>query len=454
MKYEELRKQYTEFYYHSFDIEDLQDAYRFTFHFEAKGLSEFAPTMTITKPKDIPSHLNTKYVKEAAFSLGMVELISYWKIACPENVIVECGKLDDYQIAWWKKLYFHGLGEFFYVNNIPLDPDGFMHLSSCGEQISGDSYDAEVKGNLIPVGGGKDSFVTLDVLTPYKKDNCAFIINPVISAVNSAHAAGYKEGKDLIINQRTLDPRMLALNKQGYLNGHTPFSAMAAFASYLTALIYERKYITLSNESSANESTIKGSTVNHQYSKTFEFEKDFHEYCKRYLTLDIQYFSLLRPLSELQIAGLFSRLTSYLPVFRSCNVGSKKGEWCGHCAKCLFVCCMLCAYLDDKTIVNIFHTDMLNDPSMKELFEQLTGILDDKPFECVGTRDEVNIALCMSIRHHENNHETLPELLSWYKTSTYYEAYKDKSVDMLAFNEENNLPLEYAEILKRKLREF
>ena len=87
---------------------------------------------------------------------------------------------------------------------------------------------------------------------------------------------------------------MLALNKQGYLNGHTPFSAMAAFASYLTALIYERKYITLSNESSANESTIKGSTVNHQYSKTFEFEKDFHEYCKRYLTLDIQYFSLLR----------------------------------------------------------------------------------------------------------------------------------------------------------------
>ena len=105
MKYEELRKQYTEFYYHSFDIEDLQDAYRFTFHFEAKGLSEFAPTMTIPKPKDIPSHLNTKYVKEAAFSLGMVELISYWKIACPENVIVECGKLDDYQIAWWKKLW-------------------------------------------------------------------------------------------------------------------------------------------------------------------------------------------------------------------------------------------------------------------------------------------------------------------------------------------------------------
>ncbi len=454
MNYEELRQKYTEFYFHDFDIEDLEDSYRFTYHFETKGLSEFEPTMTIPKPKDILSHIHTKLVKEAAFSLGMVELISYWKIACPKKVIIECAHLEDYQIKWWKKLYFHGLGEFFYINHIPLDPEGFMELSSCGKDIEGEEYHATVKGNLIPVGGGKDSFVSLDLLSAYKNDNCAFIINPVISAVNSAHAAGYTEGKDLIINRRTLDPRMLELNKQGYLNGHTPFSAMAAFASYLTALIYERKYITLSNESSANESTIKGSTVNHQYSKTFEFEKDFQEYTERYLTDEIQYFSLLRPLSELQIAGLFSRLDNYLSVFRSCNVGSKTGEWCGHCAKCLFVCCILSAYLEDSKIVDIFGTDMLNDESMKELFEQLTGILDDKPFECVGTRDEVNIAVCMSIRHHEQNQKQLPLLYAYYKTTKYYEVYKDKTVNMLSFNEENHLPEQYKELVKRKLREF
>lgn len=454
MNYEELRQKYTEFYFHDFDIEDLEDSYRFTYHFETKGLSAFEPTMTIPKPKDIPSHIQTRLVKEAALSLGMVELISYWKIACPKKVIIECAHLDEYQIKWWKKLYFHGLGEFFYINHIPLDPEGFMELTSCGKEMEGEEYQATVKGNLIPVGGGKDSFVSLDLLSAYKEDNCAFIINPVISAVNSAHAAGYTEGKDLIINRRTLDHRMLDLNKQGYLNGHTPFSAMAAFASYLTALIYERKYITLSNESSANESTIKGSTVNHQYSKTFEFEKDFQEYTKRYLTDEIQYFSLLRPLSELQIAGLFSRLNDYLPVFRSCNVGSKTGEWCGHCAKCLFVCCILSAYLDDSKIVDIFGTDMLNDESMKELFEQLTGILDDKPFECVGTRDEVNIAVCMSIRHHEHNQKSLPLLYSYYKTTKYYEVYKDKTVNMLSFNEENHLPEQYKELVKRKLREF
>lgn len=453
MQYNELRKQYTNFYYHSYEVEELDDAYRFTYYLEAEGLSAFTPTFTIPKPNHIPSHINTDLVQQAAFSLGMVELISYWKIACPKHVIVECAQLDAYQIAWWKKLYFYGLGEFFYTNGIPLDAEGFMDLTSSGTNQQFPHYETNVKGNLIPVGGGKDSFVTLDILSAFKQDNCAFIINPVISAVNSAHAAGYKEGKDLIITKRTLDARMLELNKQGYLNGHTPFSAMAAFASYLTALIYERKYITLSNEASANESTIKGSSVNHQYSKTYAFEMDFYEYTKRYLTTDIQYFSLLRPLSELQIAGLFSKLDAYLPVFRSCNVGSKKGEWCGHCAKCLFVYCMLSAYLPDNKLVDIFQTDMLNDVSMKALFEQLTGILDDKPFECVGTRDEVNIAVCMSIRHHEQENTPLPFLYAYYKTTKYYTVYRDMQVDMLAYNTENNLPKQYEEIVKRKIGE-
>lgn len=450
MNYEDLRKQYTHFYYHGFDIDETEDSIRITYHMDTEGLSCFEPTFTLPRSKNDTNVLNTKLFKDCVFSLGMVELISYWKIACPKEVIVECGHLDDYQKAWWKKLYFHGLGEFFYKNDIPLDPEGFMTLTSTGEELKGEAYTNEVQGNLIPVGGGKDSFVTLDLLKEYRDDNCAFIINPVISAVNSAHACGYREGKDLIIAKRTLDERMLALNKQGYLNGHTPFSALAAFASYLTSVVYGRKYITLSNESSANESTIKGSTVNHQYSKTFAFESDFQEYCARYLDQRIEYFSLLRPLSELQIAGLFSRLTEYLPVFRSCNVGSKKGEWCGHCAKCLFVCCMLSAYLDDQILVDIFGSDMLNDPTMKELFEQLTGILDDKPFECVGTRDEVNIAVCMSIRNHKGNR--LPLLYEYYLSTSYYEAYKDRSVDMTAYNEENHLPEQYERLLKRKLK--
>ena len=327
-----------------------------------------------------------------------------------------------------------------------------MEIISEGRPQTGTDWFPEVKGNLIPVGGGKDSFVTLDVLSPYKKDNLAFIINPVISAVNSAHAAGYEEGKDLLIAQRTLDPSMLELNRQGYLNGHTPFSAMVAFATYLTAFVHGRKYITLSNESSANESTIKGSTVNHQYSKTFEFEQDFHTYSHIYLRDDIMYFSLLRPISELQITGLFSRMKDYHPVFRSCNVGSKKGVWCGHCAKCLFVCIMLSAYLSQDEIIPIFGVDMLNDETLLDLFEQLTGIVDDKPFECVGTRDEVNTAVCMAVSRMIKDGRPVPYLYRRYTESAYYEAYRDRTVDMRAWNGENLLPETYQEILKNRLR--
>ena len=451
MDYQQLREQYKEFYYHSFTIVQREKEIGITYNLEIKGLSSFHPTFTLPVPRG-SKIAETKLFRTAAFSLGMVELISYWKISCPPHVIIECGILDEEQIQWWKKLYLHGLGEFFYKNEINVDSHTFMDLKSTGAEIVGVPLQQNYAGNLIPIGGGKDSFVTLHLLEPYKDENCAFIINNIISAVNAAHAAGYEEGKNLLVVKRTLDPNMLALNRQGYLNGHTPFSAMAAFASYMTALVWGRKYITLSNESSANEPTIKGSDVNHQYSKTFEFEQDFNAYTKKYLTDEIHYFSLLRPLSELQIAGIFSKLTSYLPVFRSCNVGQKNGEWCGHCAKCLFVCLMMSAYLEPKDITAIFGSDMLNDPEMRELFQQLTGICDDKPFECVGTREEVNIAICMSIRHQQAKNKALPLLFEEYKKTKYYKFYKDMNVNMLAFNEENHLPQSYAKIVKEELR--
>ncbi len=439
MEYNDLKTRYPVFWYHDFTLIESDEEFRVQFDFEIQGLSHFNPDFIIAKPKGGDVFSNLRAVREAAFSLGMVELISYWKLTCAPTVIVECGRLNEDQIRWWKKLYFHGLGEFFYKNNIHVDMDGFMNLTSTGEAITGQMDQRVYHGNLIPVGGGKDSFVSLELLKDSKEDNHAFVINHVMSAVHAAFAAGYR-GESLIIAERTLDSRMLEFNKCGFLNGHTPFSALCAFAASLTAIIYGIQNICLSNEDSANESTIKDSTVNHQYSKTFMFEQDFKHYMDTYITPEVHYFSLLRPLSELQIAGLFSTLTDYLPVFRSCNVGQKEEKWCGHCAKCLFVCVLLSAYLDDETLVNIFHADMLNDPTMYDLLAQLTGISDNKPFECVGTRDEVNVAINMSISNHLNQNKPIPYLYQKYMESPYYDYYKNKSVDWDSFQEENLVP--------------
>ena len=118
---------------------------------------------------------------------------------------------------------------------------------------------------------------------------------------------------------------MLQLNAEGYLNGHTPFSALLAFLTLLIGVGSGSKYIALSNESSANESTVPGTDINHQYSKSIEFERDFRDYVSQHLSEEIQYFSFLRPLNEMQIASLFAQCEAYHPVFRSCNAGSTKG---------------------------------------------------------------------------------------------------------------------------------
>lgn len=446
MKYKLFREKYPNFVFHGFNIYEDDNEIRIIYDFEIVGLSFFNPTWTIKK-KDKNTYSKYKNFKETVFSLGMVELVSYWKITCSPNVLIKPSFLDEYQINWWKKQYFYGLGEFFYINNIKADIDSFMEIETSDIKIDGEENNNIYKGNLIPVGGGKDSFVSLEILKDLFDENDAYVINNVISAINASYSAGYK---DKLINvKRTLDQRMLDLNAQGFLNGHTPFSAIVAFSSILVSIIYQKKYVCLSNEASANESTILDEEVNHQYSKSYEFEVDFNEYVSKYITKEIKYFSLLRPLSELIITHIFSQLKKYHNVFRSCNVGSKKGVWCNKCAKCLFVYVMLSAYMSDEELISIFGTNMLEDEEMYETLKELSGIKDNKPFECVGTRDEVVVAITKAIKLRGDK---LPLL---YKKYLSEDNAKLNDYDIYQyFNDEHLVPKYHLDILKEKIGGF
>jgi hypothetical protein len=243
------------------------------------------------------------------------------------------------------------------------------------------------------------------------------IVNPRGATLNCVKTAGYGENDFIVIN-RTLDPTMLQLNAEGYLNGHTPFSALLAFISVLVAFGSRSKYIALSNENSANESTVPGTNINHQYSKSIEFERDFRNYVAENLNNKVQYFSFLRPLSELQIASLFAQCEAYHPVFRSCNVGSKTDSWCGHCPKCLFTWIILSPFLSREKLTAIFGMDLMADASLQPIMEELNGTAVVKPFECVGTVEEVracdeaargNRNAVNEILHRFNNEHFLPE---------------------------------------------
>ncbi|MCH5325139.1 MAG: hypothetical protein J1E39_07980 [Eubacterium sp.] len=438
--YETLRQKHKEFIYHSYTI----DEDGFSFHFSI-GEYEFHPSWKYDKGSLENISPLGEYI---IFNIGMAELVSYWKCACPPVVRVNCGSLTAEQCRWWKKLYFNGLGEFFYRNKINADFEDFMTIIPQSDAAPDAKIDKPLSGFLVPVGGGKDSVVSLELLRQYHDDTLCYIINPRGATVKCANAAGFDDS-GIVGVRRTIDKELLARNADGYLNGHTPFSAVVAFSAYLFAYLNGKKYIALSNESSANETYVKGKNVNHQYSKSTEFERDFREYTDQYLggSDGTEYFSLLRPLSEYRIASIFVRYKQYFPVFQSCNLGSKTDSWCANCAKCLYVYILLAAFLDDETLTGIFGRNMLEDEKLSEIFDGLIYEDIDKPFECVGTKSEVRYALYQAAQLRT---EKMPVLLDG-----YIKKYPDRPADAEDienyFDSENYVPRQLLQLVKQAL---
>jgi hypothetical protein len=452
LKFKEYRKQYVEFYYNSYSINEDEKVIYIEYEFEIQKLTKFNPKLKIMKKNLNFKDLKSEYVKNMVFHIGMIELISYWKVTCSPKVIIKCGYIDEEQKKWWKKTYYNGLGELFYINGIKISIEEFMEIGCTDEKNKLEYQEIidESDGYIVPIGGGKDSIVTLEVLNIDKENDYCLIINPKPVTLKCAEIAGIKED-NIIEVYREIDKNVIELNKSGYINGHTPFSTMLAFVSYFVAYLVSKKYIALSNESSANESNVQGEKINHQYSKSFEFECDFEEYSKKYLKAPVKYFSFLRPLNELQISKIFSKKEKYHQVFKSCNVGSKEKEWrwCCNCAKCLFAYIILSPYLYKEKLVNIFGEDLFENKDLLVTFLELTGNGETKPFDCVGTFEEVNFAISKTIQILESKKEKLPYLLKYYKEN--YNILDIKSDITKRYNIENNLNEEQNELLRKEV---
>ena len=466
-KFDALRKEFATFTFESQTVKRENGALFLAFDFNLDDRYQFRPTLEIpARPFFDWESIPEEQLQALAFQIGMTELVSYWKIACPKSVVVKPFALTESQKAFWKKLYYNGLGEFLYLNSISVSEADLMELDSgqplpmsflrrtCEGMESMGSVKFEER-TLVPIGGGKDSVVTLECLRN-KMPVIPLIVNPRGATLNCVKTAGYKENEFIVIN-RTLDPTMLKLNAEGYLNGHTPFSALLAFISVLVAFGSRSKYIALSNENSANESTVPGTNINHQYSKSIEFESDFRRYVAENLNDEVQYFSFLRPLSELQIASLFAQCEAYHPVFRSCNAGSKTDSWCGKCPKCLFTWIILSPFLSREKLTAIFGKDLMADESLRPILEELNGTAAVKPFECVGTVEEVRACLKdagISIGSVTDNLDKVPEPVEGpiqkVKVPEPVEGPTVKEI-LNRFNTNHFLPPQFEQILKNRL---
>jgi hypothetical protein len=467
--FDALRVRHPRFTYEDYAVERVGDDLRFTFSFTMAPDIAFAPTTTLravdrTRLAAVPAEA----LDTLAFHVGMIELLSYWKTACAPEIVIKAGALDADQVAWWRDLVLHGMREFFFVNGIDFRQDDlFTLVTSTRAGRPAARFDAALPADedLVLVSGGKDSAFTLEFLRESGHRVRALFLNPAPAARDVARVAGCERA---VVVERTLDPTMLAMNRQGYLNGHTPFSAYLAFLGALCAVVYGHRHVVVSNERSCDEPAAHylGADVIHQYSKTYRFEEMVAAYVRRHLASDARFWSLLRPLYELQVVKLFSAFPRQFPVFRSCNAGSKANAWCGRCAKCLSIYTALYPFVSEVEIRAIFGDDLFARADLVPLARALAGLTDTRPLECVGAIDETLAAFHLSVTKASARDLTahggqmtgmgrpLPPVLAWFaeEVAPRHPELGATAERILAdWSDRHGLPPEYAAALRARL---
>lgn len=329
--------------------------------------------------------------------LHLVAGVSYYKTRVPARM--EGADIPAPMAAFLHQLYVKGLAEFAHVNQVDLGGRVNFEAMTAAETAPARHPQELVLPDraLVAMGGGKDSLVALDMLQQRGIEVQPICVGGSSLIEDTVRAAGLP----LIRVQRTLAPELVQMNNEGALNGHVPVTAINSAVLLCAAILYGFRFVVFANERSADEATLETprGAVNHQYSKSSEFEAGFRAMVAQRVSPDIEYFSILRPLSELAIARRFAKLTRYHPVFSSCNRnfhldGSRNaGRWCGDCPKCRFTALALGLYLSPAEVAAIQGGDLLDDPQQVDGFRALCELGADKPFECVGESGESRAAL-------------------------------------------------------------
>jgi UDP-N-acetyl-alpha-D-muramoyl-L-alanyl-L-glutamate epimerase len=328
--------------------------------------------------------------------------VSYYKAAAASDITVEV-PLGTASRAAVVACYTEGLGEFLFRNALPYPPQLNWHWS--GATPSPASHQPASNHAIMAFGGGKDSHAAMALMN---KAGLTYEPVSIILDAKVGDRLAHMIGEPLTFIHRQISPEIirLAREKQGY-NGHVPITAINSAILTTYAAMQGAGAVIFANERGASKPTIMhhGHAINHQYSKSIAFEGLMRAALSECVGDSPQWFSLLRPFSELWIAReVATKAKPAHDKFTSCNrnfvfAGTKvlaDGErWCGICPKCVFTAAIFAPHCDAPEMETIFGKDILGNETNVQMTRNLTGLGNMKPWECVGDVEDTAAALAM-----------------------------------------------------------
>lgn len=397
--------------YPTFRVEDARaipvpTGVRLEFSFSA-GDTRFRPTVELTglRPEEL-AQVGSPTARRLIRALAIVEAFSYWKAFCSPVIEVGLPAPAAAEAGWWNSFWPGAMGEFFYRNNINFTVPGFLDIRPAADiapvssGIPGEVHSTSqpatraTESPLVMFSGGKDSLALTLAVRPHDISAVDFFLyNPTPGQRSLAESL--TNGGRILELHREILPELLALNADGHPNGHTPYSAYLAIAAILAGYLRGSPHVLAGNSRSDDEPNVESyldRPINHQWTKSYEFEAALQDYGRRWLPDAPLYSSPLRPLFELQIiASLSADVDAYLRT-ASCNRTKGKG-WCRTCAKCAWVFLATSVLFGQEVAIRKTDGDMFADASLSGLYQQMAGLVGSKPFECTGTEDEVRAAI-------------------------------------------------------------
>ncbi|MBZ0087434.1 MAG: endonuclease domain-containing protein [Thermomonas sp.] len=391
---------------------------------------ELVETVTVPGAPFVMDDARAAAAQRALRLLHLIAGVSYYKAAVPAEIRIEDEGIDAATAALLELIYRNGLGEFAYRNGLelrdrirfpallPSSPGRGAGGEGRGDSAVSDAVSVESEPSpqplsrgerglpaalglrphaLVAIGGGKDSLVSIEALRDAGVEQTVTWIGG--SQLIAACAA--RTGLPTLNIGRQLAPQLFDFNRRGAWNGHIPVTAVNSAILAFAAVLLGVNQVVFSNERSASYGSLIPGTgeVNHQWSKGWAFEAAFGEHLQRHVAADLDYYSLLRPLSELAVARQFAKSDRYDDCFSSCNrnfhiLGERPtSRWCGVCPKCLFVFLALAPFLPKLRLVGIVGRNLLDDPDLIPGYDALLEFGNHKPFECVGEGRESRAAM-------------------------------------------------------------